>query len=193
MAKEKQEKRSRAKGLFYTNRLSFSAKYALGKKGSAQDLAYIMIGLFVFVIVTLIFFKVSTELNTQFQANDDLPATSKTAHQQMTNLFPGIIDSSFLFLTVFLSIGAIVLAALVRVHPIFIPIFIIAWLVIIFLSAVFSNAYVEMAATSELSSVAAQLDSIYTIMSMLPFIIGIIGGILAVVMYKAYRGEQYGY
>jgi len=31
------------------------------------------------------------------------------------------------------------------------------------------------------------------VMTTLPFIIGIVGALLAIVMYKAYKGEQYGY
>jgi len=33
----------------------------------------------------------------------------------------------------------------------------------------------------------------HQVMSSLPFIIGIVGGLLAIVMYKAYKGEQMGY
>jgi len=31
------------------------------------------------------------------------------------------------------------------------------------------------------------------VMITLPFIVGIVGALLAIVMYKAYKGEQYGY
>ncbi len=163
------------------------------KKGSVQDLLYVGITLFVFALVILIGFRISTSLNTEFQASDDVDAYGKAAHQQITNMYPGIIDNSFLFVTVILSLGTLIMAAMVRIHPIFLPIYLLAWLFVIFLCSVFSNAYSEMAANPDLSALAAQMTFMNQVMTTLPFIIGIVGGLLAIVMYKAYKGEQYGY
>ena len=163
------------------------------KKGSVQDLLYIGVTLFVLSLVILICYKVSDSLNTEFQANDDIDSHGKAAHQQITDMYPGIIDNSFVFLTVILSMGALIMAAMVRIHPVFLPIYIIAWLFVIFLSATFSNAYQEMAANPQLATLAANMILMHQVMSSLPFIIGIVGGLLAIVMYKAYKGEQMGY
>jgi hypothetical protein len=163
------------------------------KKGSVQDLLYVGITLFVFALVILIGFRISTSLNTEFQASDDVDAYGKAAHQQITNMYPGIIDNSFLFVTVILSLGTLIMAAMVRIHPIFLPIYLLAWLFVIFLCGVFSNAYSEMAANPDLSALAAQMTFMNQVMTTLPFIIGIVGALLAIVMYKAYKGEQYGY
>jgi len=163
------------------------------KKGSVQDLLLIGISLFVLSLVVLICFRISTSLNTEFQANDNIDSYGKAAHQQITNMYPGIIDNSFIFVTVILSIGALMLAALVRVHPIFLPIYIIAWIFVMFMCSIFSNAYQEMAANPDLSALATQMTFMNQVMTTLPFIIGIVGALLAIVMYKAYRSEQYGY
>uniref|UniRef100_A0A6H1ZIN2 Uncharacterized protein n=2 Tax=viral metagenome TaxID=1070528 RepID=A0A6H1ZIN2_9ZZZZ len=169
------------------------SKIKKNKKASVQDLLYVGITLFVFAMVILICFRISTSLNTEFQASDQIDAYGKTAHQQITNLYPGIIDNSFLFVTVILSIGTLILAALVRIHPIFLPIYLLAWMFVIFLCAVFSNAYQEMAANPDLAALAAQMTLMNQVMTTLPFIIGIVGALLAIVMYKAYKGDQYGY
>ena len=66
------------------------------KKGSVQDLLYIGITLFVFALVILICFRISTSLNTEFQASDQIDSKGKAAHQQITNMYPGIIDNSFI-------------------------------------------------------------------------------------------------
>ena len=163
------------------------------KKGSVQDLLLVGVSLFVLSLVILICFRISTSLNTEFQASDQIDSHGKAAHQQITNMYPGIIDNSFIFVTVMLSISALILAALVRIHPIFLPIYIIAWLFVIFLCAVFSNAYQEMAASPDFAALAAQMTFMNQVMTTLPFIIGIVGALLAIVMYKAYKGEQYGY
>jgi len=163
------------------------------KKGSVQDLLYVGITLFAFAMVILICFRISTSLNTEFQASDYVDAKGKAAHQQITNMYPGIIDNSFIFVTIILSIGALIMAALVRVHPIFLPIYLIAWIFVIFMCSIFSNAYQEMATNPDMAALAAQMTFMNQVMTTLPFIIGIVGALLAIVMYKAYRGEQYGY
>ena len=163
------------------------------KKGSVQDLLYVGVGLFTLALVILICYKVSDGLNTNFQASDQIDSYGKASHQQITNMYPGVIDNSFLFVTVALSIGTLILAALVRIHPIFLPIYLIAWMFVIFLCAVFSNAYQEMASSTEFAALAAQMTFMNQVMTTLPFIIGIVGALLAIVMYKAYKGDQYGY
>jgi len=168
-------------------------KIKQSKKGSVQDLLYVGVTLFALSMVILICFRISTSLNTEFQASDQIDPYGKTAHQQITNLYPGIIDNSFVFVTVILSLGALIMAAMVRIHPIFLPIYLLAWMFIIFLCAVFSNAYQEMAASEDFVALAAQMTFMNQVMTTLPFIIGIVGALLAIVMYKAYRGEQYGY
>ena len=182
-----------ADGLFYTKRLPFSSKYAIGKRGSMQDILYIMVGLFILSVVILVVYKVSYGLNTEFQASSKITTEGKASHQQITSMFPGTIDNSFLFIVVFLSIGTLIFATMVRVHPIFIPIFIIALIFTIFFSSIFSNAYQEIAANAEFSALAAEMTFTHQIMTTLPFVVGIIGALLAIVMYKAYKGEQNGY
>jgi len=162
----------------------------MNKKGSIQDLIYAMVIIFAFAVMILIGFTISSKLNTEFQASDDITAEGKASFNQINDLYPGVMDNSFLFLTVGLCIATLILAALVRIHPIFLVFFILAWAVLIFLSAICSNIYQTMAANPQLVAQAAQLTFVTHIMNWLPFIIGIFGGILAIVMYKLYALAQ---
>lgn len=157
------------------------------KKGSSQDLAFIGLLLLVFSISVLIGFKVMGALNTEFQASSEVDTYGKAASTELTSKFTGVIDNMFLFLTIGLAIGAIALAALVRIHPIFLVFFIIALIIIIFVSGIMSNIYSEMASNSNLSAEANQLTMISFIMDKLPFIVGIIGILLMIVMYKTWE------
>ena len=161
-----------------------------GKKGSLDDLVMIAVVLLVFSIVIIITYKINDELNIEFQANTDIDSKGKATFQQINNLYPGVIDNSFLFLTVALSIGAIALAAMVRVHPIFLALFFIMWFIVIFLSAVFSNIYQTIVAEAELATLAAELTFVNQIMNTLPWLIAIFGGVLALLMYKQFKMEQ---
>lgn len=163
-----------------------------GKKASIQDLIFIATILFGFSIMVLIGFKISTELNDRFQTDDTLAEhdpenRSKDSFEQINNMFPNVIDNSFLFLAVGLSIVAFALASMVRIHPVFFIFFIIILVIIIVISGVFSNIYQEMALNDEMAAVAGQLIFITNILRFLPFIVGTMGMILSLVMYKTWQ------
>ncbi len=164
----------------------------MNKKGSVQDILYIGIVLTVLAIATLVTYKVSDEINTKFQASEHLEEKGKTAYSKINQMYPGIIDNSFLFLAVGLGISAFIMAALVRIHPIFIALFIILLAFIIFLSAIFSNIYQEIAANPDMTALADDLTFISKIMNALPFIVGVLGSLLAILMYKSWQiAEQF--
>ena len=162
----------------------FGRKSLRNKKGSVQDAVFIMGFLLMVTIGILIGFKVVTEFNSNVQSNDAFDADAKAISNRMEGIFPGVLDNMFLFLMIGLSLAAIILAAMVRVHPVFMILFFIILVVIIILAGVFSNVYQELAANPSLSTQADQLTFISIIMNFLPFIIGIIGFIIMIVMYK---------
>lgn len=160
------------------------------KKGSILDLIFIVIVLAVLSLVILVVFKVSNSINTRIQSGTEFTTEGKTAMAQVNGLYPTAIDGGFLFLCIGLSIIALVMASMVRVHPVFIIFFIIALAFIIFLSAIFSNLYQSIASNPDMIAEANQLVLTSLIMQKLPFIIGIIGSILALIMYKQNENQN---
>lgn len=165
-------------------------KLRANKKGSIQDLVYIFVSLVSIAILILIVFKVSNEMNIKFQASSDINARGKSAFNSINNMYSGVLDNSFLILAFGLGIVALVFAMMVRVHPVFLVFFVIILAIIIFVCGVFSNLYQKMANDPELVSVAVQLTFIDNIMTYLPFIIGVFGFLLAIVMYKGWQENQ---
>ena len=162
----------------------------MNKSGSLPDLIFVAVILLVFSITVIIVFKVSNEINTKIQLQDGLDTKGKVAFDQVNNIYSGTLDNMFLFLAVGLSIGALILAASVRVHPIFFILFLIALFLLIFLSGIFSNIYLGMANNAEMQDVAEKLTFTTKLMGVLPFFIGIMGFLLAIVMYKNWREEN---
>ena len=162
------------------------------KKGSIQDVIYIIVSLVAVIIVSLLVYKIFNEVNNKFQDNDDITTRGKTAANQIENHFTGVLDNSFMLLFIGLAIAAIALAALVRVHPVFFVFFLILLVILIFLSGVFSNIYQKIASNPEMddandpgSLLADKLTFMTYIMRFLPFITGVIGFIMAFIMYKS--------
>lgn len=162
----------------------------MNKKGSLIDIIFIMVGLLVFASAVLISFKVVSEFNDNVQASDAVPTEAKAATGSLQGHYTGVLDKSALFLAIGMAIGAFILASLVRVHPIFMPFYFIALVFVIFFCGIFSNIYQEMAETPALAAQADSLVIISYILEYMPFIVGILGTILAIVMYKLWSNSQ---
>ena len=145
---------------------------------------FVVLVIFVLGLIVLFGYKIVYEFNSNIQDNADIPSNAKTASTTLVSYYPGIVDNMFLFMTFGIAIAALALAALVRVHPIFIPLFIVALIVIVVASGVLSNIYQEFANNPLMSTQAGQLTFISNILGLLPFVVAIFGTLLMVVMYK---------
>lgn len=161
------------------------------KKGSLVDIVFLALVMTFFSIVVLVGLNIATEFEKNIDANP-LFANSDASNQveRVRVKYTNTIDNTFLFLMVFLAMGTLALAALVRIHPMFIPFYFIGWVLVIFLSGIFSNIYQAMAGDAKLSTVAAELTFMSNIMIALPVIVGIFGIILMSVMYKLWQASQ---
>lgn len=157
------------------------------KKGSLQDIFFAVGALLFFAIVVLFGFKISTEINNQVQSLDIIPDIAKQNSAELLNHYNTTVDNSALMVTVFTAITILILAAMVRIHPIFIPIYFIGLGFLIFFAGVASNIYQEMASNPQLILQADQLVLITNILTFLPMIIAVIGTLLMVVMFKSWQ------
>lgn len=157
------------------------------KRASIQDFLFVAVAVCAFAVVTLLVFRINSEINSQFQASDDITSKGKQAMDNINDMYPGIIDNMFLILVIGLSIGALALASLVRIHPVFIALFLFILFIIIILAGVLSNIYQGIAENPSFTAQADQLIFMSHVMNFLPFIVGILGGILAIVMYKTWQ------
>jgi len=167
----------------------------MNKRGSLQDLILIAVILLFGSVTILIGFKVVSEIDDNLQTSSvmakfDTDNRARDASTTIRGFYPGIIDNSFLFLTIGLAMITLVLAALVRVHPMFIALYFIGLLIVVFVCGVLSNIYQEMAAATQLSAQASELIFISHILEFLPLIVGIFGFVLMAMMYKLWRNAE---
>ena len=154
------------------------------RRGSLQDIALIAAALVFFGIVLLFGFKITGAFNDQIQTMTDIPAEAKTSTTTLLNDYAGVMDYGFLLFAIGMGLATLILAALVKIHPVFIPLYFIGLIFVIILSAVFSNIYQEMAANTQLIDYADQLVFTSHILNYLPLVVGTFGILLMVVMYK---------
>jgi len=169
----------------------FGTKIKRNNKGSLIDIMFIGVVLTVFAMTVLIGLKVATEFESSIDSNPLFEGSEARQNVESVRVkYTNTIDNTFLFLMVFLSLATLVLAAMVRIHPMFIPFYLIGWVLVVFLSGIFSNMYQSMASAEGMTAVAGELTFITKIVSALPFIVGIVGIMLMVVMYKLYNNAQ---
>ena len=91
------------------------------KRGSLEDMAYVIAVLLFFSILVIVSFKIYDSFNDEIQitSNTTMDTLSKVNSQRIHSLFPGIIDNSFLIFTIGMCMAALILATLVRIHPVF--------------------------------------------------------------------------
>jgi hypothetical protein len=154
------------------------------KKGSLQEVIVIGAVLLFFGMCLLFGYKIMDAVNTEIQASDVIDADGKAASTALRAHYGGAMDYGFLLLAIGLGIATLILAALVRIHPVFIPLFFIGLVIVVFLCGIFSNIYQEMAGNSELTALADDLIFTSHILEYLPLIVGIFGILLMIVMYK---------
>jgi len=165
----------------------------INKKGSLVDLFYFVIVLAFFSVAILIGTKIAADFHTGISSNptfqNDAP-DAITYTGELVDNYTFSINSAFLFLTVFFIIATLALAALVRIHPIFIPLFLLGLIFLIFFCGIMSNIYATVAESEPMNEVGSSITDRYIIMHnimiALPFIVGIIGIVLMIVMYKNY-------
>ena len=162
----------------------------LNRKGSLKDLLLVAIFLLFFGVILLIGFRVYSEIDAVFQVSSFTDANSRAASTAMLGHYTGVLDNTFLFMAIGFSLIVLVLASLVRIHPIFIPIFFMAWVFFIFIAGVLSNIYQGMAGDPNMIAYANQLTMITSILTFLPMIVGVFGAVLMVVMYKQWQIAQ---
>lgn len=160
----------------------------LGKKGSALDVVLIVGIMAVFSCLVLISLAVYTAWDDEIQANIDIPAEAKTANTQIKEVYTGVLDWGILLLVGILSISAIGLAVMVRVHSVFIVFFIILWIILMVIGGIAANVYDDMAQDPYLSNAADELSTITFIITRMPILVLLIGSLVMIVMYKS-RGD----
>jgi hypothetical protein len=141
-------------------------------------------------MILLFSFKITGAWNSHIQTMTDIPTEAKTANTELLSYYSGVMDYGFLFLAIGVAIATLILAALVRIHPVFIPLYFIGLVFVIILSAAFSNIYQEMAGNSEMLAYADQLHYTSYILEYLPLFVGVVGIILMIVMYKTWSVVQ---
>lgn len=153
-------------------------------KGSAVDLIYIGLGLTITAFVVILVHY----LITQFRA--EMPAAGLDVAYADAGLNAlAIFNTGFVIITAGSGAAAIVAAFLIKSHPAFFIFTFILGIVMVFISAQFTNVWYEFATQESIAASADAFPMITQVMLNLPLIELVFSAAIAIVMYgKSYMG-----
>ena len=154
------------------------------KRGSISDLSFIMIGIFSVAVTALLVTILLNNLDARIQDNNIFNAQAKSASEKMTDDFPEVMDGGILFIFFCMVIISLVLASLVPIHPVFLIFYFLEWILLIYVGAVISNTYQSIIENPIFLVEAGQYQITTFFFQYFPYVIGIVGAILAIVIYK---------
>lgn len=151
-------------------------------KGSLRDILLIVFFGMGMILAGLFALKVMSVMNTQLQAQDEVPTQAKAVLTTVNNRLPKWIDGAFLLFWVVFMIVGIFLAFQIQSNPVFLPVSIFFFIFMIFISKMFSTVYTNLATSSILSTEASTLSIIPYVVPRLPIFSFVFGAIIITVM-----------
>ena len=153
-------------------------------KGNILDIPIILIVLFVFAIVVLTSFTILDKFGTI--AGDNINQTYIT---QGENALRGF-DAGFLLLVIGFFIGTIISAFFINSHPVFFIISFLGLIIMVTISTVFTNAFIEIASTPGLVDTGNQFPITVAVFQNWPILVTLLGGIILIVLFIKRGGGE---
>ena len=160
----------------------------MNKRADIQSFVVMLTILLVVAVVGIVFtkaFKDATNLLKQQEAikNNTTVITTIEKAQSGTKFF----DYLFLISFIGMSLGIVISSIFIDVHPAFLVVFIIGWIVVVVLGAIISNVFTEITETEQLMTTATSFKFTNAIMSKLPFYMFGIAMLTIIVLYGKSR------
>ena len=156
----------------------------LKKRGSITDLPFIIAGIFSFAIIVIMISLLLYHLDDKIQNNAVFGTEAKSASTTMSDGFPKVVNNGIIFLFFAMCIVSMILASLISVHPAFIIMYALEWILLIYIGGGIANAYQAIIESSALTVISNYFTLSTFFFRYFPFIIGIMGALLAIIMYK---------
>lgn len=167
------------------------------KKGNILDMIFIVVVVAVFAVVGLLALFVNHNVVSPMINNPELQSSFNVSNRNVTAVMEvgsqkvdENVDYIVLLIFIFSSIGMIVLGWVVGGHPVFIPFYIIALIVIVTASIILSNSWDILFSDATFNSVRAYLPITDHILQNLPVYLIIVACVAMVATFGRPRREE---
>lgn len=153
------------------------------KKGFAGDFAFYLIFIFAISIAAVVIYGSFSTFNDAWQNSTNVPDASKNIVSDTKVRFQNTWNWLILLLFVGLFIGIVVLAYVIRSHPIFAVFGILVIIVLGVVAVYLANSYNSFATSSGISVWATDLNIITLLNQRMPLIAVVFGFVFIIVLY----------
>lgn len=156
----------------------------MGHKAQVAEIGFVIVMITVislsFIFAAYVYKTIQPQINGAASATN----ASITAYNAFESAFP-IFDHAMIFIIIGLTVGLLITSFLIPTHPVFLVINIFGFMILVFLSAVMSNTYYNVAAMDPLLLNVTQnyYPATNTVMQYLPMICVAIVGLSTLVLY----------
>jgi len=159
-------------------------------KFQLMEISFVLFVLASAAIAAVLGSYVYRQIGTQLNQSSLQTPESAAAYEKMDRAWY-IVDNAIVFVTIGLTLGLIVTSFLIPTHPVFVLINIVGFMILVFIGAVYSNTYFDIANSSPemLNATLTYYHSTTTIMTYLPYLAAMLVFLCSVVMYT--KGKQY--
>lgn len=165
-------------------------KMIFNKKGSIFDLFFIMTAIFLIFIIVITVGVIYSKVNTSIQGIDSVSADTKVIVNNMANKYPQQMQNGMIMAFVGLCILTLIFAALIKVHWMFLPIYLATMVFMIIQAGIISNIYEKLISLDSLAVEAAKYQTMNSLFLWLPWTIFIFSLLVMFIMYKVFPSNQ---
>lgn len=119
------------------------------------DMIFVLVGLLLVAIVSVLAYKMLSDINIDVQADGDIAAVGKSELSAVTTNYPLYMDNAFVLLFVMLWVALIVTSFLVDSHPVFFILTVVLLVFVFVVSMILSNVYQDVMADADFSTAAS--------------------------------------
>ncbi len=132
-----------------------SSGYSKNKRGQMQNVIILIVFLSILAIFVPIGLKITKDINSAVQIQDDIPVEFKQDFQGVEDRYPLIWDGFYAFLLVAVFIGAFLMAFNADNSPVFFFFFMILLVLFVFVLPFLANAFDDVNSATTLSGEAS--------------------------------------
>ena len=155
-------------------------------RGSLIDLIWIIVAIFILGVATFIGYTLLDGVVPHFGEQEGFNTTSMTNVQGTY----GVVDNMFLFIFIGVIAAVIVSSFVIDTHPIFFVFSIILFAIIILITMVFKDAFVQMSTAPGFSAANAAMSNMSLVWNNIHLILPAMTGIILLALYA--KGKKIG-
>jgi len=158
------------------------------KRGDLQSMIIIVLIMFGMAVFAIASFGVFGDVFTELSALEEMPNESVEAMDTINEKGDGWLDYFIFFTFIAFMLGLIISSIFIPSHPAMMMIVLIGFVVVIFLSTIFSDVFQELFYGEVLAGYTANFPLTSLLFDNLPVILFIVGVITFIILYGKQRG-----